>query len=139
MAESAADGIDFLGDPRLKNGLAYFPGVSKDGKTALVGNVVQVALKAPTSGRQYLGYGYLKGLWLFRDDQAYMRIQHLAPVSEGAANDEIAYRAPEGGTGEAAELLVTTQPRRGWPYVRRLRRMAAQRLRELRCYYIYDY
>ena len=109
MAESAADGIDFLGDPRLKNGLAYFPGVCKDGKTVLVGNVVQVMLKAPTSGRQYLGYGYLKGLWLFRDDQAYMRIQHLAPVSEGAANDEIAYRAPEGCTGEAAELLVTTQ------------------------------
>ena len=52
--------LDLLGDPRLKNGLAYYPGCSTKLRSAAVGNVVQLSLRTATD-KEYMGFGYLKG------------------------------------------------------------------------------
>jgi len=92
-----------LGDPRLKNGLTYYPGVVITGQTVLVSNVVRLRLEAD-AGEGYSGFGYLKGLWLWRD-QPYIRVQYLAPVRSDLPPDAICHHAkPEPGV---SELLVT--------------------------------
>ena len=95
-----------LGDPRLKNGLTYYPGVSTSQGVVCLGNVVRLSLQAE-DGQSYTGYGHLKGLWLWRD-QPYIRVQHFAPVQPRAPRTAVAYRAdPEEGE-HLEELLVTT-------------------------------
>ena len=92
---------EMLGDPRLRHGLAYYPAVSLSGSTVAVGNVVQLQLQT-VGGSPYLGYGQLKGIWLWRD-QPFVRVQYLAPVQADPPDDAIMVRgAPEVGaiTGE---------------------------------------
>ena len=105
------DGGELLGTPRLKNGLAYYPGVRTAQGIVLVGNVVQLNLLTP-SGTPYVGFGHLKGVWLWRD-QPYIRVQYLAPAASnlpleaverglraaGAAEGASTY--PHSGCGEA--------------------------------------
>ena len=79
----AAAEIDLLGEPRLKNGLTYYPGVQTEKGSVILGNVVKLQLQAEGSVA-YTGYGFLKGLWLWRD-QPYIRVQYMAPSSTGAA------------------------------------------------------
>ena len=99
------DGGELLGTPRLKNGLAYYPGVRTAQGIVLVGNVVQLNLLTP-SGTPYVGFGHLKGVWLWRD-QPYIRVQYLAPAASNLPLEAIAYRTePEPGL---RELLVTNK------------------------------
>ena len=98
--------IDLLGEPRLKNGLTYYPGVQTATGSVLLGNVVRLSLQAEDA-RHYTGYGFLKGLWLWRD-QPYIRVQYLAPTSAGLPTDAIAYRA-EPDTSGLPELMVTNR------------------------------
>ena len=96
---------ELLGDPRLKNGLAYYPAVMTPQGVVCLGNIVRLSLLTE-DGHSYVAYGHLKGLWLWRD-QPYMRLQYLAPVRSDAAADEIAYRAEE--PSDPPQLLVTNQ------------------------------
>ena len=99
------DGGELLGTPRLKNGLAYYPGVRTAQGIVLVGNVVQLNLLTP-SGTPYVGFGHLKGVWLWRD-QPYIRVQYLAPAASNLPLEAVAYRTePEPGL---RELLVTNK------------------------------
>lgn len=100
---------ELLGDPRLKNGLTYYPAVSvrttENGvQTAVVGNVVQLKLVLH-DGQGYTGYGFLKALWLWRDEP-YIRVQYLAPVQNGLPAGAIVFRQ-EPDVGALPELLVT--------------------------------
>ena len=103
--QSEDDGL-LLGDPRLKNGLAYYPGVMTSQGIVCLGNVVRLNLQTE-DGQAYVAFGHLKGLWLWRD-QPYIRVQHFAPVHTNLPRTALAYRAePELGK-HAEELLVTT-------------------------------
>jgi len=97
---------ELLGDPRLKNGLAYYPAVMTPQGVVCLGNIVRLSLQTE-DGHSYVAYGHLKGLWLWRD-QPYIRVQHFAPVHTNLPRTALAYRAePELGK-HAEELLVTT-------------------------------
>ena len=97
---------ELLGDPRLKNGLAYYPAVMTPQGIVCLGNIVRLSLQTE-DGHSYVAYGHLKGLWLWRD-QPYIRVQHFAPVHTNLPRTALAYRAePELGK-HAEELLVTT-------------------------------
>ena len=98
--------VDLLGEPRLKNGLTYYPGVHTKHGTVVLGNVVKLQLQA--EGQQpYVGYGFLKGLWLWRD-QPYIRVQYMAPTSIDLPKDAIAHRA-EPDPNAMPELMVTNR------------------------------
>ena len=100
------DSEELLGDPRLKNGLAYYPGVMTSQGIVCLGNIVRLSLQTE-DGHSYVAFGHLKGLWLWRD-QPYIRVQHFAPVHTNLPRTALAYRAePELGK-HAEELLVTT-------------------------------
>ena len=95
------DGGELLGTPRLKNGLAYYPGVRTAQGIVLVGNVVQLNLLTP-SGTPYVGFGHLKGVWLWRD-QPYIRVQYLAPAAEKSGEEvTISDLLPQGSLGITA-------------------------------------
>lgn len=95
-----------MGDGRLKKGLAYYPAVSVSGSTIAVGNVVALRLSTD-AGKAYLGYGHLKGIWLWRD-QPRIRVQYFAPVLPDPPADAIAANGrPEAGA--LPELLVTSK------------------------------
>jgi len=95
-----------MGDGRLRNGLAYYPAVSVSGSTIAVGNVVALRLTTE-AGKEYLGYGHLKGIWLWRD-QPRIRVQYFAPVLPDPPADAIAANGrPEAGA--LPELLVTSK------------------------------
>ena len=96
--------VDLLGEPRLKNGLAYYAGVQTSHGTVIVGNVVRLQLQAE-GAVPYVGFGYLKGLWLWRD-QPYVRVQHMAPSRTDLPKDAIVYTGEE--TSET-ELMVTNR------------------------------
>ena len=97
---------ELLGDPRLKNGLAYYPAVMTPQGIVCLGNIVRLSLQTE-DGHSYIAFGHLKGLWLWRD-QPYIRVQHFAPVHTNLPRTALAYRAePELGK-HAEELLVTT-------------------------------
>ncbi|KOO30559.1 hypothetical protein Ctob_003284 [Chrysochromulina tobinii] len=98
--------IDLLGEPRLKNGLTYYPGVLTDDGSVILGNIVRLQLMAEGS-QPYIGYGFLKGLWLWRD-QPYMRVQYMAPTRMDLPRDAIAYRAAPDASG-IPELMVTNR------------------------------
>ena len=98
--------IDLLGEPRLKNGLTYYPGVLTDDGSVMLGNIVRLQLMAEGS-QPYIGYGFLKGLWLWRD-QPYMRVQYMAPTRMDLPRDAIAYRAAPDASG-IPELMVTNR------------------------------
>ena len=89
MAASSVE-VDLLGEPRLKNGLTYYPGVRTDKGSVLLGNIVRLQLQAE-GALPYIGYGYLKGLWLWRE-QPYIRVQYMAPSRTDLPDDAIAYR-----------------------------------------------
>jgi len=97
--------VDLLGEPRLKNGLTYYPGVQTEKGSVILGNVVRLQLQADSV--PYIGYGFLKGLWLWRD-QPYIRVQYMAPASMDLPKDAIAYRA-EPDPSSMAELMVTNR------------------------------
>ena len=98
--------VDLLGEPRVKNGLTYYPGVQTAKGSVLLGNVVRLQLQAE-GAQPYVGYGFLKGLWLWRD-QPYIRVQYMAPSRTDLPLDAIAYRQePEGA--EMPELMVTNR------------------------------
>ena len=90
MAASSAIGL--LGEPRVKNGLTYYPGVQTARGTVLLGNVVRLQLQAE-GAQPYIGYGFLKGLWLWKD-QPYIRVQYMAPVRTDLPPDAIACDRP---------------------------------------------
>ena len=98
--------VDLLGEPRLKNGLTYYPGLQTKQGRIVLGNVVQLNLKTD-EGLTYTGYGYLKGVWLWRDEP-YMRVQYLAPFAAvGMPTGAIAFtelRSPGRN-----ELMVTNR------------------------------
>ena len=72
----------------------------------MLGNVVKLQLQA--EGQQpYVGYGFLKGLWLWRD-QPYIRVQYMAPTSIDLPKDAIAHRA-EPDPNAMPELMVTNR------------------------------
>ena len=98
-----------LGDPRLKNGLTYYPGVSTSQGVVCLGNVVRLSLQAE-DGQSYTGYGHLKGLWLWRD-QPYIRVQHFAPVQPRAPRTAVAYRP----TPRRESTWRSYTSRRAWP------------------------
>ena len=98
--------IDLLGEPRLKNGLTYYPGVLTDDGSVMLGNIVRLQLMAEGS-QPYIGYGFLKGLWLWRD-QPYMRVQYMAPTRMDLPREAIAYRAAPDASG-IPELMVTNR------------------------------
>ena len=98
--------VDLLGEPRLKNGLTYYPGVQTENGSVILGNVVKLQLQAEGSVL-YTGYGFLKGLWLWRD-QPYIRVQYMAPSSTDLPKDAIAHRM-DPAPGAMPELMVTNR------------------------------
>lgn len=98
--------VDLLGEPRLKNGLTYYPGVQTDKGSVILGNVVRLQLQAE-GAQPYIGYGFLKGLWLWRE-QPYIRVQYMAPSSNELPKDAIAYRT-DPDTSSMPELMVTNR------------------------------
>ena len=51
MAASSVE-VDLLGEPRLKNGLTYYPGVRTDKGSVLLGNIVRLQLRRPRTRRE---------------------------------------------------------------------------------------
>lgn len=103
----AADpAVDLLGEPRLKNSLTYYPGVQTAKGSVILGNVVRLQLQAE-GAQPYIGYGFLKGLWLWRD-QPYIRVQYMAPSRTDLPKDAIAYRH-EPDPSAMPELMVTNR------------------------------
>lgn len=101
----ASETIDLLGEPRLKNGLTYYPGVQTDKGSVILGNVVRLQLQADSV--PYVGFGFLKGLWLWRD-QPYIRVQYMAPSSMNLPTDAIAHKA-QPDPSALPELMVTNR------------------------------
>ena len=101
----AAAPLDLLGNPRAKNGLTYYPGLQTAAGKVVLGNIVKLTLKTDT-GEAYLGYGYLKGVWLWRDEP-YIRVQFLAPSSADLPEGAIAFTNPF--AGDRPELMVTNK------------------------------
>ena len=97
-----------IGEPRLKNGLTYYPGVEQAAHgIVMLGNVVHLRLQAPDQ-TPYEGYGFLKGLWLWRD-QPYLRVQYMAVARADLPEGAIAYRTEPDPRAAKAELLVTNR------------------------------
>ena len=105
MASTSAE-VDLLGEPRLKNGLTYYPGVQTEKGSVILGNVVRLQLQAE-GALPYIGYGFLKGLWLWRD-QPYIRVQYMAPSRTDLPKDAIAFRQEPDPT-QMLELMVTNR------------------------------
>ena len=105
MASTSTE-VALLGEPRLKNGLTYYPGVQTVAGSVLLGNVVRLQLQAE-GAQPYIGFGFLKGLWLWRD-QPYIRVQYMAPSRTDLPTDAIAY-SQEPEQGAPAELMVTNR------------------------------
>ncbi|KAL1515455.1 hypothetical protein AB1Y20_002080 [Prymnesium parvum] len=98
--------VDLLGDPRLKDGLAYYPAIQTQHGSIVLGNIVQLALKADEK-RTYFGYGFLKGIWRWRGEP-YVRVQHLAPCKNvDMPADAVAFTVPV--TPGREELMVTNR------------------------------
>ena len=51
MAASSVE-VDLLGEPRLKNGLTYYPGVRTDKGSVLLGNIVRLQLQTCSGERE---------------------------------------------------------------------------------------
>ena len=105
MASTSTE-VNLLGEARLKNGLTYYPGVQTAAGAVLLGNVVRLQLQAE-GALPYIGFGYLKGLWLWRD-QPYIRVQYMAPSGTDLPRDAIAY-CEEPEPGSMPELMVTNR------------------------------
>ena len=101
------DALLLLGEPRLKNGLTYYPGVQTEKGSVILGNVVRLQLQAE-GAQPYVGYGFLKGLWLWRE-QPYIRVQYFAPSLMGLPKDAIAHRAEPDPAAPLPELMVTNR------------------------------
>ena len=68
--------------------------------------MVRLQLQAEAE-QSYIGYGFLKGLWLWRD-QPYIRVQYMAPTSTELPSDAIAFRS-DADPNSMAELMVTNR------------------------------
>ena len=104
MASSdAAAEWGLVGEPRARNGLSYYPGVAmSSGQVVVLSNVVRLQLSEKAGAP--VGFGFLKGVWLWRSTP-YIRVQYLEAATSQHIEDvyAVANGSPPG------ELMVTNR------------------------------